>query len=73
MNGLLGVQTSFVDFSLNVLSGTYDRTFDLTAPSTLNPASLPAGGGPVGFAINALFAVLIAIAVAERRRAEMAA
>jgi len=36
---------TFPGFPLAVTSGTYDRTFDLTLPSSYNPAFVTAEGG----------------------------
>ena len=57
--GTAGVATqtpSFVGFPLGVTSGTYDHTFDLTAPGSYNAAFITAKGGTVSSALNALLA-----------------
>jgi len=57
--GTAGVATAvptFPDFPLGVMSGTYDRTFDLTDASTYNPTFITNNGGTVGSAMNALLA-----------------
>jgi hypothetical protein len=51
---------TFPGFPLNVTSGTYDMTFDLTASSTYNPAFVTAQGGTVAGAEAALVAALLA-------------
>ncbi|SCX77359.1 CHRD domain-containing protein [Nitrosospira sp. Nsp13] len=58
--GTIGVATTlptFTDFPSGVTSGTYDRTFDMTAASSYNPAFVTANGS-VGGAFNALVAGL---------------
>ena len=59
--GTAGVATptpSFPDFPLGVMSGTYDRLFDLTDAASYNPAFITANGGTVSGAMNALLAGL---------------
>jgi hypothetical protein len=57
--GTAGVATAvptFPDFPLGVMSGTYDKTFDLADAATYNPTFITANGGTVGGAMNALLA-----------------
>ena len=49
---------SFPDFPAGVMSGTYDRVFDLSDAATYNPAFITANGGTVSGAMNALLAGL---------------
>lgn len=49
---------TFTDFPLNVTSGSYDHTFDMTSASSYNPAFVTANGGSVSSAFNALVAGL---------------
>jgi hypothetical protein len=59
--GTAGVATqtpTFVGFPLGVTSGTYDNTFDLTQPSSWNPAFIAAQGGTPAGAEAALAASL---------------
>jgi hypothetical protein len=50
---MVATQTPFfVDFPIGVKSGTYDHTFDLTVPSSYNPAFITAHGGTVSAALN---------------------
>jgi len=61
--GNAGVATtvpSFPGFPNGVTSGTYSRTFDMTASSSYNPAFVTAHGGTPAGAEAALFAALIA-------------
>lgn len=59
--GNAGVATAvptFPGFPLGVTSGSYARTFDMTAASSYNPAFVTANGGTVAGAEAALFAGL---------------
>lgn len=59
--GTAGVATTtptFPNFPLGVTSGSYDRTFDLTAASTYNGAFVTANGGTAAGAEAALLAGL---------------
>lgn len=59
--GNAGVATTiptFTDFPLGVTSGSYDHLFDLTLPSSYNPAFVTAHGGTVAGAEAALAAAL---------------
>lgn len=61
--GTAGVATTtptFPDFPLGVTAGTYDRTFDLTALSSYNPAYVTANGGTAASAEAALLAAMAA-------------
>jgi len=44
----------FTGFAVGVTSGTYDHTFDLTQPSSFNPAFVAANGGAVAAAESVL-------------------
>lgn len=60
-SGTAGVATqvpSFESFPLNVTSGIYDHTFDLTQASFYNPDFIAANGGSVPFAANAFINAL---------------
>jgi hypothetical protein len=55
--GVAGVVTpvpSFPGFPLNVMSGVYDATFDLSLPGSYNPAFLTSVGGSVAVAAQTL-------------------
>jgi hypothetical protein len=57
--GTAGVATplpSFPAFPSGVKEGTYDRTFDMTLPSSWNGAFITANGGTTGTAFSALLA-----------------
>ena len=57
--GVAGVATttpSFAGFPLNVTSGTFDNTLDLTLASSYNPAFVTANGGTTASAEAALLA-----------------
>jgi hypothetical protein len=57
--GAAGVATttpSFAGFPLNVTSGTFDNTLDLTLASSYNPAFVTANGGTTASAETALLA-----------------
>ena len=57
--GVAGVATttpSFAGFPLNVTSGTFDNTLDLTLASSYNPAFVTANGGTTASAETALLA-----------------
>lgn len=59
--GTAGVATqlpNFEGFPLNVTSGTYDHTFDLSLASFFNPAFIAANGGTISTAATALFQAL---------------
>lgn len=59
VSAIVAIQSPwFLDFPLGVPSGSYDRTFDLTAPSIWNPAFLTARGGSIAIAIGSLIAGL---------------
>ena len=56
--GTAGVATqvpSFVGFPLGVTAGSFDNTYDLTLPSSFNPAFITANGGTPASAEAALF------------------
>src|SRR5262249_15025453 len=60
-SGTAGVATttpSFPGFPLNVTSGTYDHTLDLTQSSSYNPAFITANRNTVSGAAAALIAAL---------------
>ena len=60
-SGTAGVATQvpvFIGFPLGVQAGSYDNTFDLTDPSTYNPAFLTAQGGSTAAAEAALTGAL---------------
>jgi hypothetical protein len=52
--GVATTTPTFPDFPLGVRAGTYDHTFDMTLPSSYNPAFIAANGGTP----TAAFAVL---------------
>lgn len=59
--GTAGVATtvpSFAGFPLGVMSGTYDRSFDMTLASSWNGAFITANGGGTGTSFSALLAGL---------------
>lgn len=55
LNAGVATQTpTFIDFPLNVTSGTYDHTFDMSLASSYNAAFITANGGTVSTAFSAL-------------------
>jgi hypothetical protein len=54
MADVITVLPSFTGFPTEVTAGGYDQTFDLTSPSTYNPAFIEASGGTISLASNAL-------------------
>jgi hypothetical protein len=62
LTGTAGVATqvpSFIGFPLNVTSGTFDNTFNMTLASSWNPAFITANGGSPGSAFDAFLAGMI--------------
>jgi len=52
--GVATAVPTFPDFPVNVSSGTYDRTFDVTQAATWNPTFVTNNGGTTASALNAL-------------------